>query len=44
MGASAKVNPTPDNQQAPQVSKDNNNDKNTPPLDSSDLSVAAAIL
>ena len=37
-------NSLPDNHQVPQVSQDKKNGKNTPPLDSSDFSITAAVL
>ena len=43
-GASAEGSPPPDNQQSPQVSQYNNNGKNTPSLDFSDLSITVAVL
>ena len=43
-GASNKVKPPPENQQAPQVIQDKKNSKNTPFSDLSDSSIAAAVL
>ena len=43
-GASVKGNPPLDNQKVTQVSKEKKNGKNTPLLDSSDLSNDAAVL